>query len=376
MVQEVISRPGWQQRQCAGPGHHGQRLSWSRKMSTPTRPALPTPRPCSSPTSRQALSQRDSRPRRRPALTRHADPHGDRCAGQRDAHPDGDCAARGTTANGHRGPSLTAQVSGSSDDVYEDGTSFGTGDANSWLGNAGSTSASFTGLRFAGLNIPQGASITSARLRVYSTQSQWVGLEMTIAAQAADNAPTFSSTSRPSARPLTVQQVRHNSDTQWAASTWYTLDEMAPVVQEVISRPGWQSGNALALVIKGNGVSWSRKIANAYEAGAANVPTLLITYQSAGPVATSTRTPTTVPVGATPTATATATSGASTADTRHFEIGQGFADVTSRQIVRVQTGRVYTFAASGPNSAVLNVVYTRAAGYPLAGATSAAYRRH
>ena len=81
---------------------------------------------------------------------------------------------------------------------------------------------------------------------------------------------------------------------------------MAPVVQEVVSRPGWQSGNALALVIKGNGVSWSRKIANAYEAGAANVPTLLITYQSVAVAATPTRTATALP---TATATPTATSG-------------------------------------------------------------------
>jgi type IV pilus assembly protein PilY1 len=148
-----------------------------------------------------------------------------------------------------------------------------------WLGNGASTTSSYTGLRFANLGIPPGAVITSAHLEVYSTQSAWIWLGMTLAAHASGNSPTFSSSAAPAQRTLTTHQVTYSSDAQWLASTWYSLDELAPVVQEIVNRPDWQSGNSLSIIIKGTGSAWGRKFAGSYDRSPTTAPRLVITYQ-------------------------------------------------------------------------------------------------
>jgi len=47
------------------------------------------------------------------------------------------------------------------------------------------------------------------------------------------------------------------------------------VIQQVVDRPGWASGNAMAFIITGSG----HRTADAFEGGAANAPLLHIEYQ-------------------------------------------------------------------------------------------------
>ena len=49
--------------------------------------------------------------------------------------------------------------------------------ATVWLGNAASTTSSYTGLRFTNVTVPPGATITAAHLEVYSSQDQWISIE-------------------------------------------------------------------------------------------------------------------------------------------------------------------------------------------------------
>jgi RHS repeat-associated protein len=203
---------------------------------------------------------------------------------------------------------LTTQVSASSDDVNQDNTSLTTTSSTVWLGNASSTTSSYTGLRFNNLAIPQGATITSAHLEVFSSQSQWLTMNFNIAAEAIGNSPTFSTGNLPSQRTLTTQQVSHSSNVQWQASTWYSLNEMGPVVQEVVSRADWQSGNSLSVILKGAGASWGRKSVASFDGSAAYAPKLVISYTTGGPTNTATATPSNTPTHtATSTATNTAT---------------------------------------------------------------------
>src|SRR5574337_1257794 len=88
---------------------------------------------------------------------------------------------------------LTAQVASSSDDANQDGSTLALTSSTVWLGNGSSTTSSYTGLRFTSLTIPPGATINSARLQVYSSQSQWLSISMSMAAEAIGNSPTFSS---------------------------------------------------------------------------------------------------------------------------------------------------------------------------------------
>ena len=210
---------------------------------------------------------------------------------------------------------LSSQVSAASDNVNQDGAALTTGTSTLWLGNASSTTASYTGLRFTNLSIPRGATITSADLQVHSAQSQWIAIAMNMAADAADNSPTFGSASQPSQRKLTTARVTHSSNAQWAANTWYALDDVSAVIQEVVNRTGWQSGNSLSLILKGTGNAWGRMFVTSCNGSASNAPQLVVTYQAMGsPTATlaPTATKTVVPTGtatktAVPTASATPT---------------------------------------------------------------------
>lgn len=172
------------------------------------------------------------------------------------------------------------------DVVNQDGTTFATNSTTVWLGNASSTTTSYTGIRFTNVSIPSGAVVTSAKIRVYSTKSQWISIAMSMAGELTPSSAVFSSASKPSQRVLTAQKVAHTSNTNWAANTWYVLDEMAPVVQEIVNQAGWKSGNSLALILKGTGRSWGRKTVAGWAANPNNGPQLLITYTTSAGTAT------------------------------------------------------------------------------------------
>jgi hypothetical protein len=174
--------------------------------------------------------------------------------------------------------SVSSQTTQGSDDANEDGTLFSTTYPLLFFGNGDSTDASYLGLRFNNVNVPQGATITSAKLQFFSLQGQWITVDVQIAAEASDNAQTFSSTSKPSQRTLTTAKVNHSSNVSWAANTWYDMDDMSAVVQEVVNRSGWQSGNSLVIILKGTGDSYGRKFIASYEGDPTYAPKLVITY--------------------------------------------------------------------------------------------------
>jgi hypothetical protein len=176
--------------------------------------------------------------------------------------------------------SLTRSISASEDDVNQDGTSLTTDSPTIWLGNGSSTSMSYTGLRFNNITIPRNAIITGAYLRVYSAQSQWLTINMNIAAEATANSGPFDASNLPSSKSLTAASVTHSSNTNWAGNTWYSLDDIKPVIQEVVNRYDWQSGNSLSIIMKGTSTgSWTRKFIQSYDGSSVNAPQLVITYQ-------------------------------------------------------------------------------------------------
>jgi hypothetical protein len=173
---------------------------------------------------------------------------------------------------------VTFQVASAADDVNEDGTSFVSSGSTVWVGNGSSSTGSYTGLRFQDLAIPAGATIDSATLQLYSTQSQWISLSVSIGADlVADSAP-FSSTSKPSQRTLTAQRMDESSNVNWASGVWYTLSDIRPVLQEVVAQSSWHSGQSVSIVIRGTGSAWARKSARSVEGAATQAARLVVTY--------------------------------------------------------------------------------------------------
>jgi PKD repeat protein len=195
-----------------------------------------------------------------------------------------DGTAVGTIVNddGGSGPvTATFTVAAGGDDVNEEGTTL-TADGSLWVGNGSSASASFLGLRFTGVSIPAGATVTSARLELTAAATQWNAVSFEMAAEAAGNSAPFTATSRPSQRTLLTPRVAHSSDAQWVAGTRYALEDIAAVIQAAVSQPAWASGQALSVVVRGTSGAWARKFISSVEAGAAAAPRLVVTYTGGG----------------------------------------------------------------------------------------------
>ena len=163
------------------------------------------------------------------------------------------------------------------------------------------------GMRFRGVSVPKGATITNAYLQFKVDETSSEVTKISIQGEANSNASTFANTSRNvSARLRTTNAV------SWSPSSWQTLKaagtdqrtpNLAPIVQEIVSQAGWAAGNSLVMIITGSG----KRVAEAYEANPTGAPLLHIEYT----VATTSRaimptlTATTIPTTNTPTATAT-----------------------------------------------------------------------
>ncbi len=158
------------------------------------------------------------------------------------------------------------QINAGNDDVNEVNTTYTTTDNSTWFGTGGSTTNwNWTGLRFTGVTIPKNAIINWARIDFYTPQNDWIQLEATVWGNNSDNAFAFSDSSRPSSRNRTTAQISHSSNLAWNVNQWYTVEDVTPIVQEIINRGGWQSGNALAFMLRGSFGTWSRKFGRSFE---------------------------------------------------------------------------------------------------------------
>ncbi len=135
------------------------------------------------------------------------------------------------------------------------------------------------GLRFAGVTVPRGATITAAWVQFEVDETSTGSTSLTLRAQAADDAGPFQRTSRNiSSRPRTAASV------QWLPPSWPTRQVAGPdqrtpniaaLIREVVERPGWLAGNALALVVTGTG----KRTAEAWDGTRA--PVLHVEYELA-----------------------------------------------------------------------------------------------
>jgi len=113
------------------------------------------------------------------------------------------------------------------------------------------------GLRFQGINIAQGATIQKVWLYLWRTATSGTSFSARIVGIVADNCVAWSSTDRPSQRSKTSADVPYSpTTTEWETSRYYEID-ITNIVQEIINRGGWVSGNALALSVKGDGSTLS-----------------------------------------------------------------------------------------------------------------------
>ena len=144
-------------------------------------------------------------------------------------------------------PTLSISVAASADDAQEtSGTMNLTGAAL----NANATTQ-ISGLRFTGVTVPPGSTISSATLELYLPSGSYDDPDVTIRGSGAADVDAFTTTTNDiTNRPKTSAAVT------WTASAIgtgpRTTPELKSLVEETIAVPGWASGNDMAFYIQGN----------------------------------------------------------------------------------------------------------------------------
>lgn len=154
------------------------------------------------------------------------------------------------------------------------------------LVNDGALGDQIVGLRFANLALPANAFVAGASLQFTADEAQSNATDLIIHAQADDFAPGFTATANNlGARPRTTAFAA------WSPAPWATVGErgllqrtpdLSALVQEVIARPGWTSGSALAFLISGTG----HRTADSADKSGGTPATLTVNYNLEVPLGT------------------------------------------------------------------------------------------
>lgn len=132
------------------------------------------------------------------------------------------------------------------------------------------------GLRFTDLPLSRQITITRAYVEFTIDEASTETTTVQIQGEATDNALTFSTT------PANLSQRNRTTATiLWPnLPAWSTVGEkvrtpdLTSIIQEIVNRPNWAKGNALMLIISGNG----RRTAVAYDGNPQQVPLLHVEY--------------------------------------------------------------------------------------------------
>lgn len=177
------------------------------------------------------------------------------------------------------GTSITRQITVSSDDAEERVSNGSVSLTNNDLEMVvDGSNTQYVGMRFPNIAIPQGTSISSAYIDFVVKEAQSTATSVTLRGQAADNATTFTTTGyNISSRPLTTASVSWSNIPAWSVvGETKTSPDIKTIVQEVLNRPGWASGNAMVIRVNGSGT----RTARSYDFGGGNAPTLRISYNN------------------------------------------------------------------------------------------------
>jgi hypothetical protein len=138
--------------------------------------------------------------------------------------------------------------------------------------------AQLVGMRFTNVTVPNGATISNAYVQFQVDETDSGVTNVNIQAEDIDNAPQFTTgNSNISSRTRTTASVA------WAPVPWTTVGDAGPdqrtpniaaVIQEVVNRPGWSSGNDIVIIVTGSG----ERTAESYNGVAAAAPLLHIEY--------------------------------------------------------------------------------------------------
>jgi len=188
------------------------------------------------------------------------------------------------------------QVSASADDGYAwSATEQDIGSSYLVVGDDRTYTAPYymSAMRFTNIDAPRNAHIVDAHLKISSISEGFRGqIYGVIQAETADDVTDFSSRYI-GAMSKTTEAIAWDHKDAWAANTYYTSPDISSVIQEVVSRAGWNSGNSMAIYYSTRAESGKSRMFGSFESGAGFAAVLEITYETysiSGYIKTSDRT--------------------------------------------------------------------------------------
>lgn len=150
----------------------------------------------------------------------------------------------------------TYQVGASTDDASVEGL-FNNYDDNNITYNvciAADPKGHF-GYRFTNVIIPQGATITSATMDVFGNKAGGGIADIDIYGDDQDDSPTFSSGDNPKDRTPTTATINIDLANIFPTPQWFTGYDITAIIQEIVDRGSWSSGNALSILARNGDTS-------------------------------------------------------------------------------------------------------------------------
>ena len=169
------------------------------------------------------------------------------------------------------------RITSSSDDAEEQ-TNGSVNTTSSDLELTFDNSNQTVGMRFTNVTIPQGATVTRAYIQFTTDETNSGASSLRVFAHDTDDAPAFSTSNN-----NISERSKTNASSAWSPANWNSVgaagndqrtNELKFVVQEVVNRSAWQSGNNMAFILTGSG----ERTAESYDGSSSSAPLLHIEY--------------------------------------------------------------------------------------------------
>ncbi len=142
------------------------------------------------------------------------------------------------------------------------------------------------GLRFRSVGVPKNATVTSAYLQFTADESNSAATELEISLHDSSNSPAFSNSNKVSNRNTFSSKVT------WEPQSWSSnqngsaqrTPNLKTMVQSLVNKSNWSSGNNVSFIIRGKGVSLTstsaKRVADSYEGGSSKAARFIVNYTS------------------------------------------------------------------------------------------------
>ena len=132
----------------------------------------------------------------------------------------------------------------------------------------------WVGVRFLGLGADQGACISSAYVQFRAQNSDSGNTDLTIFGEDADSAARFGAgANNISNRTPTTASVTWNDVEPWTSGDDFQTLDITNIVQEIVDRSGWSSGNDIVILVRSDDLGGRRR-ATAHDATPSTAPLL------------------------------------------------------------------------------------------------------